>query len=77
VTLDSLNADETVRALVRHNISFNDLEVTGAALEEAFVALTERGSPSSGSPSSGSPSSGSPSSGSPSSGSPSDRADAT
>jgi ABC-2 type transport system ATP-binding protein len=41
VTLDSLDADATVRALVRHRVAFRDLEVTGAGLEEAFVALTE------------------------------------
>jgi ABC-2 type transport system ATP-binding protein len=41
VTLASLDADATVRALVRHHITFTDLEVTGAALEDAFLALTE------------------------------------
>ncbi len=41
VALASLDADATVRALVRHHISFTDLEVTGAGLEDAFVALTE------------------------------------
>jgi ABC-2 type transport system ATP-binding protein len=41
VTLSSLDADATVRALVSHRISFTDLEVTGAGLEDAFVALTE------------------------------------
>jgi ABC-2 type transport system ATP-binding protein len=41
VTLGSLDADATVRALVRHRIVFSDLEVTGAGLEDAFVALTE------------------------------------
>jgi ABC-2 type transport system ATP-binding protein len=41
VTLGSLDADATVRALVRHGIAFSDLEVTGAGLEDAFVALTE------------------------------------
>ena len=41
VTLASLDADATVRALVRQRIAFNDLEVTGAGLEDAFVALTE------------------------------------
>jgi ABC-2 type transport system ATP-binding protein len=41
VTLGSLDADATVRALVRHRVVFRDLEVTGAALEDAFVALTE------------------------------------
>jgi ABC-2 type transport system ATP-binding protein len=41
VTLGSLDADATVRALVRGGIAFSDLEVTGAGLEDAFVALTE------------------------------------
>ena len=41
VTLASLDADATVRALVRQRIAFSDLEVTGAGLEDAFVALTE------------------------------------
>jgi len=40
VTLDSLDADATIRALVRSNVEFSGLEVTGAGLEEAFVALT-------------------------------------
>lgn len=40
VTLHSLDADATVRALVRAGIAFRDLEVAGAGLEEAFVALT-------------------------------------
>lgn len=40
VVLDSLDADATVRALVASSIDFRDLEVTGAGLEEAFVALT-------------------------------------
>jgi ABC-2 type transport system ATP-binding protein len=43
VTLGSLDADATVRALVRHRVAFTDLEVTGAGLEDAFVALTEGG----------------------------------
>jgi len=46
VTLGSLDADATVRALVRHQVAFSDLEVTGGALEDAFVALTEHGCPS-------------------------------
>jgi ABC-2 type transport system ATP-binding protein len=41
VTLDSLDADATVRELVRQRVTFSDLEVTGAGLEEAFLALTE------------------------------------
>jgi len=40
VVLDSFDADATVRDLVRRNVSFCDLEVTGARLEEAFLALT-------------------------------------
>lgn len=40
VTLHSLDADATVRALVGAGIAFRDLEVAGAGLEEAFVALT-------------------------------------
>jgi ABC-2 type transport system ATP-binding protein len=42
VTLLSLDADATARDLVRSNVAFRDLEVTGACLEDAFVALTER-----------------------------------
>jgi ABC-2 type transport system ATP-binding protein len=41
VSLGSLDADATVRALVRERVAFTDLEVTGPALEDAFVALTE------------------------------------
>jgi ABC-2 type transport system ATP-binding protein len=41
VTLISLDADATIRALVHHGVAFRDLEVTGAGLEDAFVALTE------------------------------------
>src|SRR5579884_3341316 len=41
VTLDSLDADATVRALVRAGVDFRDLEVSGAAMEDVFVALTE------------------------------------
>lgn len=40
VALDSLDADATVRDLVRKGVSFCNLEVTGARLEEAFMALT-------------------------------------
>ena len=40
VTLHSLDADATVRGLVGAGIAFRDLEVAGAGLEEAFVALT-------------------------------------
>ncbi len=40
VTIDSLDADATIRALVRDGAAFRDIEITGAGLEEAFVALT-------------------------------------
>lgn len=40
VTLDSLDADASIRALVLAEVAFRDLEVTGAGLEEAFIALT-------------------------------------
>jgi ABC-2 type transport system ATP-binding protein len=40
VVLDSLDADATVRDLVRKGVAFCDLEVAGARLEEAFLALT-------------------------------------
>ena len=43
VTLVSLDADATLRDLVRSNLAFSDLEVTGACLEDAFVALTACG----------------------------------
>jgi ABC-2 type transport system ATP-binding protein len=39
VVLNSLDADATVCDLVRSGIEFKDLEVTGARLEEAFLAL--------------------------------------
>jgi ABC-2 type transport system ATP-binding protein len=42
VRLDSLDADATVRELVRLRVDFQQLEVTGAGLEEAFIALTGR-----------------------------------
>jgi len=42
VTLISLDADATARDLVRSDVAFRDLEVTGACLEDAFVALTQR-----------------------------------
>ena len=41
VWLISLDADATVRDLVGRHVSFHDLEVVGADLQEAFVALTE------------------------------------
>jgi ABC-2 type transport system ATP-binding protein len=40
VTLESTDADATVGALYRSPVAFSDLEVTGAGLEEAFLALT-------------------------------------
>ncbi|MGO8874813.1 MAG: ABC transporter ATP-binding protein [Acidimicrobiales bacterium] len=40
VVLDSLDADATVRALVASGLPFSDIEVTGADLEQAFMALT-------------------------------------
>lgn len=43
VWLSSLDADATVRDLVRKQVRFEDLEVVGADLRDAFVALTEDG----------------------------------
>lgn len=40
VVLDSLDADATVRALVKTGLAFSDIEITGADLEQAFIALT-------------------------------------
>jgi ABC-2 type transport system ATP-binding protein len=40
ISLDSTDADATVRGLVRSGASFTDLEVTSAGLEDAFLALT-------------------------------------
>jgi ABC-2 type transport system ATP-binding protein len=40
VSIDSMDADATIRDLVVRGIPFRDLEVTGAGLEQAFVALT-------------------------------------
>jgi ABC-2 type transport system ATP-binding protein len=40
ITLESTDADATVKALYRSPVDFSDLEVTGAGLEEAFLALT-------------------------------------
>jgi ABC-2 type transport system ATP-binding protein len=45
VRLDSLDADATVRDLVGHGVAFRHLDVTGAGLEEAFIALTGREQP--------------------------------
>jgi ABC-2 type transport system ATP-binding protein len=42
VALSSLDADATLRALVNSGLSFHDLEIRGACLEDAFVALTRR-----------------------------------
>jgi len=36
------DADARVRALVRDDVPFRDLEVAGASLEEAFLAVTDR-----------------------------------
>ena len=46
ITLVSLDADASIRDLVRREVEFCDLEVTGACLEEAFIALTGDGAPS-------------------------------
>ncbi|MGH9171276.1 MAG: ABC transporter ATP-binding protein [Acidimicrobiales bacterium] len=40
VVLDSIDADATVRALVAAGLAFSHIEVTGADLEQAFMALT-------------------------------------
>jgi ABC-2 type transport system ATP-binding protein len=40
VTLDSFDADASIRELVHLGVEFKDIEVTGAGLEEAFLALT-------------------------------------
>jgi ABC-2 type transport system ATP-binding protein len=40
ISLDSTDADATVRGLVGSGTAFTDLEVTGAGLEDAFLALT-------------------------------------
>ncbi len=42
VSIDSLDADATIRDLVGRGVPFCDLEITGAGLEQAFVALTGR-----------------------------------
>jgi len=41
VSIDSLDADATIRDLVGRGVPFRDLEVTGAGLEQAFMALTQ------------------------------------
>jgi len=43
VLLTSTDSDKTVRALCLNEVPFRDLEVVGAALEDAFVALTSAG----------------------------------
>lgn len=43
VSIDSLDADATIRDLVGRGVPFRDLEITGAGLEQAFVALTQGG----------------------------------
>ena len=40
ISLDSIDADATVRGLVGSGTPFTDLEVTSAGLEDAFLALT-------------------------------------
>jgi ABC-2 type transport system ATP-binding protein len=40
VTVDTFDPDTTVRALCAGKVPFEDLEVSGAGIEEAFVALT-------------------------------------
>jgi ABC-2 type transport system ATP-binding protein len=42
VGLHSLDSDATIRDLVRRRVPFHDMEVVGADLQAAFVALTER-----------------------------------
>lgn len=44
-TLVSRDADALVRQLVRSDVEFRRLEVHGASLEEAFVALTAKSAP--------------------------------
>jgi ABC-2 type transport system ATP-binding protein len=44
ITLDSLDADATVRELVESGVAFRDLKITGACLEEAFISLTGKDS---------------------------------
>jgi ABC-2 type transport system ATP-binding protein len=40
VTLTTTDADATLRALYRADVPVRDVQVTGAALEDAFIALT-------------------------------------
>lgn len=41
VTVDTFDPDATVRALCAEKVQFEALEVSGAGLEEAFIALTQ------------------------------------
>lgn len=41
VSISSLDADATIRALVEHRVQFTDIEVRSAGLTEAFLALTQ------------------------------------
>jgi ABC-2 type transport system ATP-binding protein len=50
VVIDSLDADATVRDLVRSGMAFRHLEVRAARLEEAFLALTRAPRPTDGPP---------------------------
>ncbi len=50
VSIDSLDADATIRDLVGRGVPFRDLEITGAGLEQAFVALTGCGAVEAASP---------------------------
>ena len=43
VKISSLDADATLRELVGEGLAFSDLEISGACLEDAFVALTQGG----------------------------------
>lgn len=43
VSIDSMDADATIRDLVGRGVPFRDLEVTGAGLEQAFLTLTGDG----------------------------------
>jgi ABC-2 type transport system ATP-binding protein len=42
VVLASRDADATVRSLVTTGVAFRDLELVGADLDAAFLALTSR-----------------------------------
>ena len=45
MTLTTRDADATIRALYKADLPLRDLNVTGADLEDAFVALTTRERP--------------------------------